>query len=70
MTEADMPPPERPKRTRRYGEQEHLREDAGMEEPRGGTEQEEHLREDAGRSERREEDKGQIEKAKDKLTGR
>jgi hypothetical protein len=46
-----MPPLERPKRTRRYGEQEHLREDAG-------------------KSERHEEDKGPIEKAKDKLMGR
>jgi hypothetical protein len=34
VTEADMPPPERPKRARRYGEQEHLQEDAGESERR------------------------------------
>ncbi len=74
MTEANMPPPERPKRTRRYGEQEHLREDAGMEQgPEQGVEPAEHLREDAGSSdlaEQEEADKGLVEKAKDKLTGR
>jgi hypothetical protein len=71
VTEADMPPPERPKPRRQEGEQEHLREDAGMTQEGlvSGQEPAEHLQEDAGRSEREEDDKGLIEKAKDKLTG-
>jgi hypothetical protein len=79
VTEADMPPPERPRRSHREGEQEHLREDAGMAQEgvtQGlgpGIEPAEHLREDTGRADReeREEDrKSLVEKAKDKLTGR
>jgi hypothetical protein len=79
VTEADMPPPEKPTRSRREGEQEHLREDAGLAQEgmtqgvRPGTESEEHLREDAGQlgQEEREEDKRSlVDKAKDKLTGR
>ncbi len=71
MTEADMPPPERPKPRRQEGEQEHLREDAGMTQEGLGSGQEpaEHLQEDAGESERKENDKGLIDKAKDKLKG-
>ena len=71
MTEADMPPPERPKPRRQEGEQEHLREDAGMTQEGLGSGQEpaERLREDAGGSERKEDDKGLIDKAKDKLKG-
>jgi hypothetical protein len=78
MTEADMPPPERPKRSRREGEQEHLEEDAGMTQEgmtqglRPGTESEEHPGGDAGRTDREERKEGKknlIEKAKDKLTG-
>jgi hypothetical protein len=73
VTEGDMPPPERPKPRRQEGEQEHLREDAGMtNEGLGpGVEPEEHLKEDAGQdqAERKEDDKGLIDKAKDKLKG-
>ena len=72
MTEGSMPPVERPKRSRREGEQEHLREDGGL--ARGsmaGAEPTEHLQEDTGLAEDRatEEDKGLIDKAKDKLKG-
>jgi hypothetical protein len=73
MTEGDMPPPERPKPRRQEGEQEHLREDAGT--TQGGlgpgVEPSDHLKEDAGRdqAERKEDDKGLIDKAKDKLKG-
>lgn len=70
-----MPPPERPKSGRQEGEQAHLREDAGMTEgPPEGDEPAEHLREDAGRPgtepEHKESDKGLLDKAKDKLSGR
>jgi hypothetical protein len=73
VAEGDMPPPERPKPRRQEGEQEHLREDAGT--TQGGlgpgVEPSEHLKEDAGRdqAERKEDDKGLIDKAKDKLKG-
>jgi hypothetical protein len=72
VTEADMPPPERPKPRRQEGEQEHLREDAGT--TQGGLEpgvEPEHLEEDAGtdQAERKEGDKGLIDKAKDRLKG-
>ena len=75
VTEADMPPPERPRRSHREGEQEHLREDAGMaqEGTTQGLKPAEHLGEDTGRADREEleEDrKSLVEKAKDKLTGR
>ena len=73
MTEGSMPPAERPRTNRQEGEQEHLREDAGLAEGSvAGDEPKEHLQEDAGqavdRAER--EDKGLIDKAKDKLHGR
>ncbi len=75
MTERDMPPPERPGSRRQEGEQTHLREDAGMTEgPLEGDGSAEHVREDAGRPgvepEYEEDDKGLLDKAKDKLTGR
>jgi hypothetical protein len=68
-----MPPPEKPKPRRQEGEQEHLREDAGT--TRGGlgpgVEPAEHLKEDATQEQAqpREEGKGLIDKAKDKLKG-
>jgi hypothetical protein len=73
VAEGDMPPPERPKPRHQEGEQEHLEEDAGT--TQGGlgpgVEPSEHLKEDAGRdqAERKEDDKGLIDKAKDKLKG-
>lgn len=75
MTERDMPPPERPRSRRQAGEQAHLKEDAGMtEDPPEGEERAAHSREDAGRTgaepEHEEGDKGLLDKAKDKLTGR
>jgi hypothetical protein len=73
VTEADMPPPERPRPRRQEGEQEHLREDAGLtNEGLGpGVEPAEHLKEDAGQDEagRKESDKSLIDKAKDRLKG-
>jgi hypothetical protein len=73
VTEADMPPPERPKPRRQEGEQEHLREDAGMTQEGLGSGEEpaEHLREDAGQDQakRKEDDKSLIDRAKDKLKG-
>ncbi len=71
MTEGSMPPVERPKPRGQEGEQEHLREDAGMTQEGlvSGQEPAEHLQEDAGGSERKEDDKGLIDKAKDKLKG-
>ncbi len=73
VTEGDMPPSERPKPRRQEGEQAHLREDAGTtNEGLGpGVEPAENLKEDAGRdqAERKEDDKGLIDKAKDKLKG-
>jgi hypothetical protein len=72
VTEADMPPPERPKPRRQEGEQEHLREDAGTTQGGLGPGVEpEHPEEGAGtdQAERREGDKGLIDKAKDKLKG-
>jgi hypothetical protein len=72
VTEADMPPPERPKPRRQEGEQEHLREDAGTTQGGLGPGVEpEHPEEDAGtnQAERKEGDKGLIDKAKDKLKG-
>ena len=67
-----MPPPERPKPGRQEGEQEHLREDAGMTSEGLGGEPAEHPGEDAGqdRAERKEDDKGLIDKARDRLIGR
>ena len=47
-----MPPPERPGPRRQEGEQDHLREDAGMTQEglASGQEPPEHLQEDAGES--------------------
>ncbi len=60
MTEGSMPPAERPQTNRQEGEQEHLREDAGLAEGSvADDEQKGHLQED----------KGLIDKAKDKLQG-
>ncbi len=66
-----MPPPERPKPRCQEGEQEHLREDAGITKEGLGGEPAEHLGEDVGqdRAERKEGDKSLIDKARDKLTG-
>ena len=72
MTEGSMPPVERPKASRREGEQEHLREDGGLAGgSMAGAEPTEHLREDTGLAEdwATQEDKGLIDKAKDKLRG-
>ncbi len=70
MTERDMPPPERPKKRHQEGEQEHLREDAGVE---GGLlEDQEQVvgsRKDAGRTEAgSDRGKSLLKKIKDKLT--
>jgi hypothetical protein len=73
MTERDVPPPERPRKRRQEGEQEHLREDAGVE--GGMLEEDERVvgsRKDVGRGEgagsgRR---KGLLERIRGKLTGR
>ncbi len=70
MTEGGMPPAERPRGGREGDERaEHLREDAGQED----ASQAEHLRDDAGLSgdqaEQEEDDKGLVDKAKDKLKG-
>lgn len=69
-----MPPAEKSNSRRQEGEQEHLREDAGVtQQGLGfGKEPAEHLREDTGHSEeagRKSDDKGLIEKTKDKLKG-
>ena len=72
MTEGSMPPAERPRTNRQEGEQEHLREDAGLAEGSlAGDEPTEHLREDAGGmgDDAEQEDKGLIDRAKDKLKG-
>jgi hypothetical protein len=76
MTEGSMPHVERPKPSRQEGEQEHLREDAGITQEGLGPpgEAPEHLEEDAGQSgqaERKEYDRGLdlIDKVKDKLRG-
>jgi hypothetical protein len=73
VTEADMPPPERPKPRRQEGEQEHLREDAGT--TQGGlgpgVESAEDLEEDTGQDKAggREEGRNLIDKARDRLKG-
>ncbi len=73
VTEGSMPPVERPKPRRQEGEQEHLREDAGMTQEglAQGGEPEEHLEGGAGpgQAEREEDDRGLIDKARDKLKG-
>jgi len=71
VTEADMPPPERPKPRRQEGEQEHLREDGGITKEGLGGEPAEHLGEAGGQksAERKEEDKSLTDKARDKLAG-
>ena len=69
MTEGSMPPAERPRTNRQEGEQDHLREDAGLAEGSlADDEPTEHLREDTGQAQQ--EDKGLVDKAKDKLQGR
>ena len=73
MTEGSMPPAERPTKSHSSGEQEHLREDAGMESGLAqGEEPDEHLREcdgEPGGAERKDDDKSLIDKARQKLTG-
>ena len=73
MTEEGMPPSDKPTRGSPRDQREHLESDAGRTQVLGqGAEPAEHLHEEAGRSarsERGKEDKGLIEKAKDKLTG-
>jgi hypothetical protein len=64
VTERDMPPPERPGPRRQEGEQEHLREDAGMTNEGLGPGVE-----PAEQAEQREDDKSLIDKVKDKLQG-
>ncbi len=70
MTEESMPPVERPKPRRQEGEQEHLREeDTGMTQEGLGSGQEPAEQVGTRESERKEDDKGLIDKARDKLTG-
>ncbi len=69
-----MPPVERPGSRRQEGEQDHLREDAGMTQEglAEGKEPAQHLQEDVGQPDRagnKDDDKGLIDKAKDKLEG-
>ncbi len=66
-----MPPPERPKPRRQEGEQEHLREDAGMTKEGLGGEPAENPGEDVGqdRAERKEGVKSIVDRARNKLTG-
>ena len=74
MTEGSMPPAERPKPNRQEGEQDHLREDAGLAEGSLASDEstEQHLREDTGQAggQAQQEDKGLLDKARDKLQGR
>ncbi len=74
MTEGSMPPAERPKTNRQEGEQDRLREDAGLAEGSlADDEPTEHLHEDSGQSgdQAQQEDKGLVDKARDKkLQGR
>ncbi len=74
MTEGSIPPVERPGSRRQEGEQDHLREDAGVTQEGliEGQEPAQPLREDAGQpdqAERKDDDKGLIDKARDKLSG-
>ena len=70
-----MPPVERPGSRRQEGEQDHLREDAGMtrEGLAEGQEPAQPMREDAGQpedqAERKDVDRSLLDKAKDKLMG-
>ena len=73
MTEGSMPPAERPTTNRQEGEQDHLQEDAGLAEGSlADDEPKERLREDPGGAggQAQQEDKGLLDKAKDKLQGR
>ncbi len=76
VTEGGMPPAERPRGGREGDEQaEHLREDVGQAEGlQEGAGQAERLRDDAGLSpdqtQQEEDDKGLLDKAKDKLKDR
>ena len=74
MSEGSMPPAERPKTNRQEGEQDHLREDAGLAEGSlADDEPTEHLHEETGhaggQAEQEEEDKGLLDKARDKRQG-
>jgi len=74
MTERSMPPVERPGSRRQEGEQDHLREDAGMtrEGLAEGQEPAQPMRENAGQpdqAERIDDDRSLLDKATDKLTG-
>ncbi len=74
MTEGSMPPVERPGSRRQEGEQDHLKEDAGMtrEGLAEGQEPAQPMREDAGQpdqAERDNDDRSLLDKARDKLTG-
>ena len=74
MTEESMPPVEKPGARRQEGEQDHLREDAGMtrEGLVEGQEPAQPMRADAGQPdqvERDDDDRSLLDKAKDKLTG-
>ena len=74
MTEESMPPVERPGSKRQEGEQDHLGEDAGVTKEGliDGQEPAQPMREDAGQPadkvERKDDDRGHLDKAKDKLT--
>ncbi len=74
MTEGSMPPVERPGSRRQEGEQDHLREDAGMTRDGlvKGQEPAQPMREDAGQpdhAEREDDDRSLLDKARGKLTG-
>ena len=74
MTEGSMPPAERPGARRQEGEQDHLKEDAGVTQEGliEGQEPGQPMREDAGQpdqAERKDDDKSLLDKAKDRLTG-
>jgi len=74
VTEGSMPPVERAGSRRQEGEQDHLREDAGVTQEGliEGQEPAQPLQEDVGQpdqAERKDDDKGLLDKAKDKLTG-
>ena len=74
MTEGSMPPVERPGSRRQEGEQDHLGEDAGVTQEGliEGQEPAQPMREDAGQPdkvERKDDDRGHLDKAKDKLIG-
>ena len=74
VTEGSMPPVEKPGSRRQEGEQDHLKEDAGMtrEGLAEGQEPAQPMREDAGQpdqAERDDDDRSLLDKARGKLTG-